>query len=665
MPSPSYKDQSELERPNTPASLSSRALVIGLFCAAVECLIAPYNDYVIRNIFLAGGHFPVGPFFVLTFLTLVVNAILKKLHPQNALSSQELVVIWCIMIAAAGIPSSGMMRYALGPMVAYKYFATPENEWEALFHQYIPQWRVVRNDNAVRSFYEGLSAGESVPWGAWLTPLAVWTVYVLTLYFVMMCLSVLLRKQWVEYEKCTFPLVRLPVEMSEQPSGMLSPFFKSAGLWVGFAIPVLIHAANGFHAFFPEIPSIRGFGDGGATSLWLDPFLMGRPWSALRPFQIVVFWSMVGFSYLLTLEVSFSLWFFFLFYKFQCLIGALLGFQMTSGPGVQWTGRSFSAAQEAGACLTFVAIALWKARGHISRMFKGAFGQTPVTSNDPNEAMPERLTIFGLIGGVCLLAVFNHLMGMSLGFAFAFVLFLLGMYVALTWQVINGGIPFVNPSYSAQSFFLTTLGSSRIHPSTMTALLMHPVCLTLDLRESMMPNVMNGLKAADEVGLKRRHLLMGMGAAMVIGLFVSYYSALKVSYQYAAPYTGWGGYLNQLSATLISPRTGTDWTNTGFMVFGSLFTLWLMWMRSLFVWWPFHPIGYTMLSAWASFKLWFSIFLGCTLKYGIVKYGGLRAYRGARPVFLGLVLGEMTCAGIWAVIGMLTGVSTGYRILPD
>lgn len=48
--------------------VSSRAVLIGLVCAAGECMIAPYNDYVIRNVFLAGGHFPVGPFFVLTIL---------------------------------------------------------------------------------------------------------------------------------------------------------------------------------------------------------------------------------------------------------------------------------------------------------------------------------------------------------------------------------------------------------------------------------------------------------------------------------------------------------------------------------------------------------------------------------------------------------------------
>ena len=642
----------------TETGISPRAVIIGLVCAAAECFIAPYNDYVIRNIFLAGGHFPVGPFFVLTCLVLVANVLLNKTHPKSALSPQELVTIWCIMIAAAGIPSTGMMRYALGPMVAYKYYATPENEWEQLFHQYIPQWRVVRDEMAIQSFYEGLFPGESVPWEAWLTPLAMWTLYVLIIYFVMICLSVLLRKQWVEYEKCTFPLVTLPVEMSERPKGAISSFFKTPALWLGFSIPAFIHTLNGAHAFFPAMPHIP-------RDFWLDSFLVSRPWNALRPFQIVVFWSMVGFSYLLTLDVSLSLWFFFLFYKFQCFIGATLGFQLSRGPGVQWTGHSFSAAQEAGACLTFAVFALWKARGHILNMFARAFVRQPVTPDEQNEAMPYSVTIFGLIGGIAALVVLNNLMGMTVGFALAFVLVLLGMYVALTWQVINGGIPFINPSFSAQSVFLTTLGSARISRSTATALLMHPVCLTLDLREFMMPNVMNGLKAADEVKVKRRHLLIAMGAAMVIGLFVSYYSVLKVSYAHRAPYTGWGGFLNQLSGILAAPKTGTDWTNTGFMLFGSGFTIWLMWMRHVFVWWPLHPVGYMMLSAWASFKLWFSIFLGWSLKFAIVKYGGLGAYRRARPVFLGLVLGEMTCAGIWAIVGMATGISTGYRIMPD
>ena len=46
-----------------PIEWSKRALIIGIALAVLECLIAPYNDYVIRNTFLAGGHFPLAPFF--------------------------------------------------------------------------------------------------------------------------------------------------------------------------------------------------------------------------------------------------------------------------------------------------------------------------------------------------------------------------------------------------------------------------------------------------------------------------------------------------------------------------------------------------------------------------------------------------------------------------
>jgi len=643
--------------PSQVYGITARAILIGLICAALECLIAPYNDYVIRNIFLAGGHFPVGPFFVITVLILLVNVLVRKIHPGSALKPQEIVTIWCIMIVAVGIPSTGLMRNALSPMVAYKYRATMENDWEHLFHQYIPQWRVVQDEKAILSFYEGLLPGESVPWSSWLKPVLIFSGYVLILYFVMACLSVVLRKQWVENEKCTFPLVRLPVEMSSQPQGLISSFFKNPALWLGFAFPVCLHTMNGIHAFFPKAPHIP-------RDFWLNPFLVERPFSLLRPIQIVVFWSMVGFSYLLSLDVSFSLWFFFIFYKLQCLIGGLLGFQLSSGPGVQWTGRSFSAAQEAGACLTFVAIALVKSRHHIKSMCLQALDGRS-TAADPITNDTPRITIFGLLGGVAALVFFNHLLGMSLSFALVFVLLLLAMYIALTWQVINGGIPFINPSFSAHSVFLTTLGTERMSRSTVTSLLMHPINLTLDLREFMMPNIMNSLKAADEVKVKRQQLLLALGVSMVIGLVASYYSALKISYRYGAPYTGGSGYLYQLESLLLNPKKGTDWTNAGFMLFGSLFTLWLMWMRQVFLWWPFHPIGYMMLSAWASFKLWFSIFLGWSMKFAIVKYGGLRAYRSARPIFLGLVLGEMVCAGLWAIIGMATGISTGYRIMPD
>ena len=150
---------------------------------------------------------------------------------------------------------------------------------------------------------------------------------------------------------------------------------------------------------------------------------------------------------------------------------------------------------------------------------------------------------------------------------------------------------------------------------------------------------------------------------MVIGTFASYYSVLKVSYNHRSPYTGGAGDMRWLNSVLVDGETGTDWTNTGFIISGSLLMMLLIWLRQIFLWWPLHPIGYTMLSSWASLKRWPSIFLGWLIKHVLVKYGGLSTYRQARPVLLGLVVGEMTSAGIWAIVGMVTGISTSYRIL--
>ncbi|MGB9597796.1 MAG: DUF6785 family protein [Candidatus Poribacteria bacterium] len=57
---------------------------------------------------------------------------------KYGLKPSELITIWCMMIVASGIPSSGFIRYHLFMLVAPFYYATPENEWEDLFFRYLP-----------------------------------------------------------------------------------------------------------------------------------------------------------------------------------------------------------------------------------------------------------------------------------------------------------------------------------------------------------------------------------------------------------------------------------------------------------------------------------------------------------------------------------------------
>src|SRR5438874_2229280 len=66
---------------------------------------------------------------------------------------------------------------------------------------------------AARAYFQGLPAGGSLPWAAWLVPLATWSVYALLLYAAFFFLVALLRRPWIEHERLAFPLVQVPLEI--------------------------------------------------------------------------------------------------------------------------------------------------------------------------------------------------------------------------------------------------------------------------------------------------------------------------------------------------------------------------------------------------------------------------------------------------------------------
>jgi hypothetical protein len=69
-----------------------------------------------------------------------------------------------------------------------------------------------------------------------------------------------------------------------------------------------------------------------------------------------------------------------------------------------------------------------------------------------------------------------------------------------------------------------------------------------------------------------------------------------------------------------------------------------------------HEIQVPLNDTWIIANAWFSIFLGWLIKLGTIRWGGLRTYRTLRPLFLGLVLGNIACAGMWLIIDAITGM---------
>ena len=112
-------------------------------------------------------------------------------------------------------------------------------------------------------FFEGLPLGEPVPWAAllhaWAMPLAWWLTFIWTLYFVSFCMVVVMRKQWVERERLSFPLMQVPQALVEDLGGLarFPPLFRRRLFWAGAAIPfaiILWNVAGYFLHYLPAIP---------------------------------------------------------------------------------------------------------------------------------------------------------------------------------------------------------------------------------------------------------------------------------------------------------------------------------------------------------------------------------------------------------------------------
>lgn len=624
---------------------------MGSALVILQTAATPYNNLLIGGTLIAGNHFPIGSTFIYTLIILALNSALKKARPGSELAPAELITIWVMLSVGSGIPYSGLMRYFPPLLVCPIYYATPENEWAEIFHRNLPDWLVIKDAKAAKYYYEGLPGGLPTPWGEWLKPALAWTSFILVMFFVMACICALVRRQWVEREKYTFPLVQLPVDLAEKPDGdsLVNQFFRNRLMWIGFMIPVAIHGIKGLHVYFPAIPDI-------STVFDLSSAFTDKPWSAIRPLRMVLYPSVIGFSYLLTLEISFSMWFFFPFFKMQSVY--------LSATGSSMSGGILASRQAMGGYIALTVAMLWTGREHVKSVIKKVISGR---GDDSNEPMPYRLSLIGAIIGTILLIGMCVLAGMQLAVATAIIVVFFIIVTILSWMVANAGVLFVQQGFRPSEYLTATIGTARVSSESWTLLAFESGFMR-DLREMLMPGIINAFKAPDQVKLKRRSVMVAVAISIFLTLAVSYYTHTLLTYRLGGnnlenyAYTSAARRAYNWSASSIQNSTLANWEESSVMGLGAAVMLFIVFMRRSFLWFAIHPIGYLMHTTYAASQIWSSFLIGWLCKYMLLKYGGIKWYRKMRPLFLGAVLGECVIGGIWIIIGMIMG--SGYRVLP-
>ena len=148
-----------------------RAFFLGSIFAAALAAGAPYGNMVLRGSYMTQDFSTPGALFLFFVLVGVFNALYKCVFPNGGLVRAEMLLIYSMMLIASAITTCGLSEYLLPIMSSWLYFTTPENRWDDLFHPYIRDFLVPTDAQAIKHFYEGLPAGEPIPWSVWLSPI--------------------------------------------------------------------------------------------------------------------------------------------------------------------------------------------------------------------------------------------------------------------------------------------------------------------------------------------------------------------------------------------------------------------------------------------------------------------------------------------------------------
>jgi len=184
-----------------------------------------------------------------------------------------------------------------------------------------------------------------------------------------------------------------------------------------------------------------------------------------------------------------------------------------------------------------------------------------------------------------------------------------------------------------------------------------------DVRFLPMPFHMEAFKIAEAAGIRKRTAMAVMTLATAVGILLGFWAVLTLSYRtglatgktYAGPLGGAVGIWNQ-AGDWTRNRSLPDPVGLPWIAGGALFTLFLMGMRQLFTWWPFHPIGYVMAETGAGSSFWFHYLLAWIFKLLVLRYGGHSLYVRTLPFVIGLILGDILTQTVWSAFAVLFNI---------
>lgn len=641
------------------------ALVLGLLGAAAIWVVAPYNNFLLNNSPISDNYLPESAVILLLLLVLVLNPALRLIAPRYTLDLRQRALILAMLLVAATLPGTGLLRQFPYSIARANHEANLSKPLAELHQQmkfrpclFPDPVGYGRETPASDQFLDQLAPDAVIPWAAWRLPLLSWGVMLFASWLLMVGLGMIVYPQWRDHERLQFPLLTIQQALMEEaePGRVLPPLYRSVRFWTGCSLVLLVHGLNGLN-----------YHTGGAVPAFplgwdLSSAFSEGSWRYLG-FWVKrvshIYFILIGMAYFMPARVGFSIWFTMVAYAFYQMIGT-----------AYFPPFQFATVHDHrnGAMIAVTASVLWLGRRQWWRV-----AQAMVRQPRHDEDRRNRVAGWLFSAGCALLFLWLVWAGVQIGWALVLVLLAFMVSLLIARIVAETGIPFIRVDGLYPQYFMSLLPASWVNAGSIYLGGFLNLVFQDGSRVSATVMATHAMGLDQQAG-PRYHIRLSylLIAVLAVGLVVCGAVHLTMAYHYSGsldgqdtPLSSWG--TNRIvmhSLDLMQAWARGSWGNQpynsfGHLLFGLGLAAALQWACLNSARWPLHPIGLLMVGTFFGPEAWASVFIGWSLKRLLVHYGGVVAVRTAYRFFLGLIIGEVFAAILWALVPVIL-ILMGY-----
>lgn len=637
MDEPAGKPESESGATST--KVRFRAILYGfVLCVPVAISVTGFHQSNIFSLMVA----PVSALI----LAVLLNAVLLRVAPKWAFDRTDLTIVFVIVSVAASIGC----EWSLVSHVAIDVHAVNRDINPAskdYFLKYLPDWLIVKDPKQVADIQGGGHGWQYVlgKMPLYFPKYVAWFGLFGSICFAMLCINSLMRGAWCRRERLTFPLIQLPVALTESGPGSM---WRSKPMWIAFGIMFAIDMLNGFNYLFPNVPSIPVKMYVDVQNLFKDP-----PLSNMGSFPIAIYPFMAAIGLFMPSDMLLSFVVFFLLRSATHIVLASQGIPQATFSGTAIApGPPYFDEQTWGGIFAMFLGALWVSKDYL----KDVWRQIRSGEREPDGGITHRWAFIGLIVFFCGTVAYGMAGGMPVAYMVPYVASFLIFSIVLTRIRAQLGPPTHEFAFFGSSALMYRfVGNKWVGDGPATWMSQVFMLTNRIYRNHPMPYQLEAMKMTSDRKVNQKSVFAVIVAATTVGFFFAWFFLECTTYRTGN--LGWNDGEIYLRSTL-NDRHGPDVLGIAMTIFGFVMVVVLDSVRFRFPGFPLHPAGYVLSMNYGVDYYWFGLLIALFAKNFVQRYYGMRGYDRLRSIALGILLAEYGAETIWMTMAMITHHST-------